>query len=461
MRRRFVLVSLAVTAMVTLVFAVPLAMLVGMVAPHRAIMEAELQAAGIATVLALTENRDQVNLAVRSTDVGAQRYVLVHVPGGPPIGDGEGWASAALLDRVRDKPRTEDVPGGKVHLRPAPLPPPGDRTAVIEVFIPDQLLRRHVHAAWVVLGGLGIGMLIASVLLADRLASGAVHATRRLAGAATRLGDGDLGVRVQPSGPPEIETVGAAFNTLADRFQVLLANERELVADLSHRLRTPLTALRLNAESLPAGEARQRVLTAAANLEREVDAIIRQARRPLAMRRPARCELVELVRERVRTWSALADDQGRRWMLDAPGHPIWVPVNGSDVAAAVDAIVGNVFRHTPEGTPYQVRIRDSDGYVALSVDDGGPGIAEPWTALRRGASGGASTGLGTDIARRVAEQAGGGIEIGRGVLGGANVTLTLRTTDAATVGSGTHEDSSGKHKGLSTMENGRRIQYPR
>jgi len=460
-RRRFVLVSLAVTAMVILVFAFPLAMLVRVVAAHRAIMDAELEAATIAAVLAMTENRDQVNLVVRGTEVGQRRYVLVHVPGGPPIGDGEGWASAALLERVRDKPRTDPVPGGRVHLRPAPLPPPGDRTAVIEVFIPDQLLRRHVNAAWVALGGLGVGMLIASVLLADRLASGAVRATRRLAGAATRLGDGDLGVRVQPSGPPEIATVGAAFNTLADRFQVLLANERELVADLSHRLRTPLTALRLNAESLPAGEARQRVLTAAANLEREVDAIIRQARRPLAMRRPDRCELVNLVRERVRTWSALADDQGRRWLLDAPDHPIWVPVNRADVVAAVDAIVGNVFRHTPEGTPYQVRIRDSQGRVALSVDDGGPGIAEPWTALRRGASGGASTGLGTDIARRVAEQAGGGIEIGRGELGGANVTLTLRITDAPPSGrkiTGTHREGSDRP---STMENGRHIQYPR
>ncbi len=444
MRRRFVLVSLAVTAMVTLVFAVPLALLVRMVAEHRAIMDAELEAAGIATVLAMTDNRDQVNLAVRNTGFGAQRYVLVHVPDGPPIGDGDGWASATLLDGVRNEPTTEKVPGGMVHLRPAPLPPPGDRTAVVEVFLPDELLRRHVHVAWVVLGGLGVGMLIASVLLADRLASGAVNATRRLAGVASRLGDGDLGVRVQPSGPPEIATVGAAFNTLADRFQVLLANERELVADLSHRLRTPLTALRLNAESLPAGEARQRVLTAAANLEREVDAIIRQARWPLAMRRPARCELVNLVRERVRTWSALADDQGRRWLLDAPSHPIWVPVNRADVAAAVDAIVGNVFRHTPEGTPYQVRIRDSDGYVALSVDDGGPGIDQPWAALQRGASGGASTGLGTDIARRVAEQAGGGIEIGRGELGGANVTLTLRTTEPPTGGSGKREDSSGE-----------------
>jgi signal transduction histidine kinase len=426
-----VLVSLAVTAMVILVFAIPLALLVRVLAAHRAIWDAELQAAGIASVLVLTTDPDDVNQALRNTRAGRKGHVLVHLPGRPPVGNGKGWVSRDVLERIGDQPDTVAVTGGKAHVRPVPL---GERTAVIEVFIPDELLTSHVVMAWVVLGGLGIGMLLASAVLADRLASGVVCATQRLAGVATRLGEGDLGVRVQPSGTPEIATVGAAFNTLADRFQVLLANERELIADLSHRLRTPLTALRLNAESMPMGEARQRVLTAAANLEREVDAIIRQARRPLAMRRAARCELVALVRDRMRTWSALADDQGRRWLLDAPDHPIWVPVSGSDIAAAVDAIVGNVFRHTPEGTPYQVRIRESRACVVLSVDDGGPGIAEPWAALRRGASGGASTGLGTDIARRVAEQAGGGIEIGRGPLGGASVTLTLRTTEVATTG---------------------------
>jgi signal transduction histidine kinase len=423
--------------MVILAFAVPLALLVRVLAEHRATSDAEIQAAGIASVLLVADNRDQVTHALQSTRVGRNGRVLIHMPDASPIGPGDGWAPPTVRKKIRDSPDTVDVTGGKAHLRPAALP--DDRTAMIEIFIPDDLLNRHVAVAWLVLSVLGFGMLAASAVLADRLAASAVSATKRLAGAAIRLGHGDLGVRVQPCGPPEIATVGIAFNTLADRFQVLLANERELVADLSHRLRTPLTALRLNAESMPVGEARQRVLTAAANLEREVDAIIRQARRPLAMRQAARCELVRLVRERMRTWSALADDQGRLWSLDAPDHPVWVPVAEPDVAAAVDAIVGNVFRHTAEGTPYQVRISDSREFVVISVDDGGPGIAEPWAALQRGASGGASTGLGTDIARRVAEQAGGGIEIGRGGLGGAKVSLTLRT-----IGASAHESLADK-----------------
>ena len=68
---------------------------------------------------------------------------------------------------------------------------------------------------------------------------------------AERLGRGDLDARVEPGGPDEVREVGAALNRLAARISELLAREREEVADLSHRLRTPVTALRLDVESLP------------------------------------------------------------------------------------------------------------------------------------------------------------------------------------------------------------------
>ena len=442
------LVSSAVTGMVILVFAVPLGLMVGSMAASRAITEAELQAAAVASVLSATTEPGPVSEALDSTDSGRRREVVIHMPDGGRIGPGEGWATQQDIERViaRVQPITVEVPGGVTHLRPAPLPEQG--TAVIEVYVPREALTAGVGTAWLVLGGLAIAMLVASAVLADRLAAGAVRATRRLAAAAIRLGEGDLAVRVEPSGPPEIATVGTAFNTLADRIQVLLANERELIADLSHRLRTPLTALRLNAEALPDGEARERILTSAINLEREVDAIIQQARQP-ERGKPVRCELVDVVRERMRIWSALADDQGRRWGLDAPNRPVWVPVSESDVAAAVDALVGNVFRHTPEGTPYHVRVREAGDYVTLTVDDGGPGIAEPEQALRRGASGSSSTGLGMDIARRVAEQAGGRIEVGRGWLGGAGVTLTLRIVSPRPAADPSMAQSVGKSMGRS------------
>ena len=83
----------------------------------------------------------------------------------------------------------------------------------------------------------------------------------------------------------------------------LLANERELAADLSHRLRTPLTVLRLNAASLGEGDAAQQTREAVDQLEREVDKIIRTAREqqgrpPEASGGQAGCDAAEVVRER-------------------------------------------------------------------------------------------------------------------------------------------------------------------
>jgi signal transduction histidine kinase len=65
--------------------------------------------------------------------------------------------------------------------------------------------------------------------------------------------------------------------------------------------------------------------------------------------------------------------------------------------------------------------------VLIFFADGGPGIADPGAALRRGSSGAGSTGLGLDIARRVAESTGGELKIDQSALGGAQVQLWLRT----------------------------------
>ena len=87
-------------------------------------------------------------------------------------------------------------------------------------------------------------------------------------------------------------------------------------------------------------------------------------------------------------------------------------------------------RYTPQGTAFEVAISRRDGYVALRVDDAGPGIANPDRALRRGASDQGSTGLGLDIAHRVAQQANGSVSIDRAQLGGASVVMLLADAEA-------------------------------
>jgi signal transduction histidine kinase len=112
--------------------------------------------------------------------------------------------------------------------------------------------------------------------------------------------------------------------------------------------------------------------------------------------------------------------------VDVPPGPVAAGVAAGDLAAVMDALLGNVFAHTPEGTPFTISLRPRDGGGAvLSVEDAGPGFpaGDP---VARGASGGGSTGLGLDIARQAAEASGGSLAVGpRSAGAGARVVAEL------------------------------------
>jgi signal transduction histidine kinase len=248
-----------------------------------------------------------------------------------------------------------------------------------------------------------------------------------LAVGARRLSAGDLDARVPPAGPAEVVDAGQALNALASRIGDLLAAEREGVADLSHRLRTPLAGLRLEAESLGDPSERVRVQEATDEVARSVDRLIDEARRPLRTNLRPSTDLVATVRDRAGFWSALADDEGRTLEVVVPDGPLTVGASAPDIAAAVDALIGNVLAHTPEGTGFRIEVSAVDGGARLVVADDGPGIADP-SVIERGVSGAGSTGLGLDIVRRTAEATGGSLHLGRAPGGGAQVEVTLLHT---------------------------------
>ncbi|MFC4037013.1 HAMP domain-containing protein [Dactylosporangium siamense] len=421
MRNALMRLSFAITSMIALAFLVPLAYVTKEIAHDRALAEARYQADAMVAALASASGNGSgaLDRAVATVPAGQSGRLAVHLVGEPTVGTSH--APAAEVDRAAAQGRslTVDAPGGLAYLQTVVLD--GDRSAVVEVYVSDADLSRGVGAAWLALVGLAVVLIGGSTLVADRLGAQIVKSTKQLAEGARAFGDGDLHARVEPDGPPELRDAARSFNRMADQMVAFADAERELAADLSHRLRTPLTALRLDADAMPPGPIGERMRQAFDALDDEIEQIITTARRSAADRVPESTDLVEVVADRLAFWSVLAEDQQRPWRVVGGQEPVWVPVAESDLVSAVDCMLGNVFQHTPEGTGFEVQVSPR----GLTVDDAGPGIADPARALRRGSSGAGSTGLGLDIVRRVAETAGGRLVVERGPLRGARVAIVL------------------------------------
>jgi len=421
-RRRLTLVAAAVTSMVVLAFLVPLVLLVQTIATDRAMNAAELEAQSLAPVVGEVDQPSEVASIIEGFNGTSPRRVTVFLANGTFLGDPKPADASVALAR-RGRAFTADVKGGREVLQPVLRTDGG--TAVIRVRVPDRLLRKGVAEAWTLLAALGVGLVALAILVNNRLARSLVQPIDELATTAHALSLGDLEARVQPDGPPEIVDVGQAINRLAERIRELLALEREAVADLSHRLRTPITALRLNAEGVADLDDRARLVADVDDLERSVDRLIRDARRPVREGVGAVTDLAAATRSRVAFWAALADEQARPFELDAPSDPRLVSVHEDDLEAVLDALLGNVFAHTPDGTRFRVAVEDDGpGSTRLVVEDAGPGFPDE-SLLERGVSTAGSTGLGLDIARRTAEAGGGGLTVGERDGGGARIELSF------------------------------------
>ncbi|MBM7515656.1 sensor histidine kinase [Nocardioides nitrophenolicus] len=436
LRTRVIALAVGTAALVIVLAGVPLAIMLHADARASTDQEATYAAQGaadyltargaeepvLAAYLARLNRREGTSVSVRLPDgsvVGAAND-LDGVPRGAPAGG----------DRDRDDLGVVSAPrivsaGGRRFVVVDCRTTTGVAQVVAAVAsdrVAERTRNRFLAAGVTALVLLGLAWLAAEVT-GRRI----VRPLRRTADTATALSSGDLTARAPAGGPAEVARVATELNALADRIEELLAGEREAAADLSHRLRTPLTAVRLGVEGLPAGPARDELEAAVGGLERSLSHLIRAARSGVRAGVHLRCDAAAVVTDRAAFWSPLTEDQGRTSeLLVAPG-PVWVRVGADDLAAAVDALIENVVAHTPEGTSFAVRLAETGEGVLLEVLDDGPGV--PVSALGRGAAGGGSTGLGLDIARRAAESGGGRLEVVE-VGGRPGIRLVLRPAEA-------------------------------
>lgn len=412
-----------VTSAVVLAFCIPLSLFVRSVAYDRAIDGAELQARSLAAELVTVNDRPAIERLARLASGAASTPAAVYLANGQvagvtPLSPGSVPASV----RAGHAANIAAAHGAREVWEP--VRGAGASVAVM-VRVPQSLLTRGVTREWILLFGGGALLVLIAIALADWMGRTIVRPISDLEDVTHRLRDGDMERRVIPAGPYEVAEVGHAVNELADRIDSLLSAARMAGADLGHRLRTPVTALRLDIEALTDPATRTPLASDLEALETAVTRLIRETREPP---RPSsgHTDLVGAVRDRSAFWAVLAKSQSRRFAVEAPSRRVDVGVARDDLDAAIDALISNVFAHTPEGTGFRVALRrttSSSATWSLVVEDDGPSSsAWPSPSSRPGTAG---TGLGLDIVRRTVERAGGATELGRSQSGGFRVELRL------------------------------------
>ncbi|MCB0974924.1 MAG: HAMP domain-containing histidine kinase [Actinobacteria bacterium] len=436
MRRQLVLIGTTAAVAVTVAFFVPLLLVARDNAFKRSLVNAESDAIDVAlesveaitsrglTAATFLELEDSLSAIVVEHGADTTSIILPTQRIGADIANDE-----TLIAARAGKTFTANV--GPDRRVVASLRVPGSTEYVSgAILVTRDSLWSGVGGALAIVTVVAVVVLALGVVLLDRLAVSLVKPVQSMAAAAHRVGLGDLDVKVEERGPAEIAETAAVFNKMTERIGHLLVAERELVADLSHRLRTPLTALNIDIECVEDDETRTRLLEDVGHVEATLTEVIREARNAGRTDAPEVSDLGEVIEERLTFWEPLAEDQERPWAHRVEPNLPSVALPRGDLVALLDALIGNVFAHTPEGCGYGVAVRvvNDRSQIRLIVTDQGPGFVNPERALERGVSGGDSTGLGLDIVKRTAEQASGSVSVGNRAGGGGRVEVILPAT---------------------------------
>jgi two-component system osmolarity sensor histidine kinase EnvZ len=304
------------------------------------------------------------------------------------------------------------------------------QSVLIRVQLSDGVLdvqapRKRLYSATIYLFVL---WLVGSALLLFAIAAlfmrNQVRAIRRLAVAAETFGMGRDAGPIKPEGASEVRQAATAFNRMQERIRRFLAQRTEMLAGVSHDLRTPLTRLRLAIAMLPADE---RLRQDIAEMNADVAEMDRMIEGYLAFARGEGIEQAEpvdlsLVLEEV---AAGARRAGATVVVDAPER-LTLPLRADAVRRAITNLVDNARRHARNVTLAASTLGARN--VQVTVDDDGPGIPPDrresvFRPFESGAAGG--TGLGLTIARDIVRAHGGDIMLEDSPLGGLRARIRL------------------------------------
>ncbi len=340
----------------------------------------------------------------------------------------------ALAGRVDRGIRSSETLGKDLIFVAVPAGSGGSVLGAVRITYPATTLEDSVRDNWLRLGVLSLVVLAAVTIVGFTLARSVTRPVRALEETAASLSAGDLAARVTVSGPPEIRELGRTFNETADWLEALIDSQRGFVADASHQLRTPLTALRLRLENLryavdpadlPAVEA---ALSETGRLTRLVDGLLALARAEAEHAPRQVIDLTTIAADRAGAWEPLASDGDVTIVTELPPTAPARLMPGA-TEQILDNLISNALDATGEGGVITISVVAAGDLWELHVADEGPGMTEEQraAAFDRFASGKGErgSGLGLSIVRQLARSGGGDARLQPSPSGGLDAVVSL------------------------------------
>ncbi|MFF6785554.1 ATP-binding protein [Streptomyces sp. NPDC012510] len=440
MRRKLLLTYLTLTAVILLMLEVPLALSYSMSAYHQLVMirAGEARELAVEATAVLEDRASTTAFEERLRRYGSNHQTTV------VLVDTKGRVAAASRTDI-DAPATVLRSPLAKALRGKSVEPSRDLGHSVrpdEVVVAEPVrhgekvigalgsvassaaVQRDVERHTLVLIAAGALALTAVGLASVPLSRWLLRPIREFDNTVHAIVDGAYDVRVRcGGGPPEMQGLADAFNRMADHLVTLLETQRAFVADASHQMRNPLTALRLRVETLESGvlpEARKRLQQAVAEIERLstlLDQLLRLARAEGRDQSVEPTDVAEVIATRVAAWEQAA--ARKRITLLAPGtdRTVTACVPGH-LEQILDVLIDNALHVSDVDTSITIRHEVAGAYAQIQVIDEGPGMSaeDCRRALDRFWRGGQSaghegSGLGLAIADTLAKANGGSLRL--------------------------------------------------
>lgn len=407
MTRRLVASYLLVSLVVLLILEIPLAIFYHQLERNSLVTRGERDAVVLASYYRDAElsgrTADLPAIETYARDTGTQVSILNR--GGVSLFDTGGTAGRNLSTQPEVRAAIEgkrasgfrDVdttangaasPGlidGEVMYVAVPITTYGEVTGVMRLTMDAGDVNSRVQRFWIGLVVIALLILAALALIGLTVARSAIGPLRRLQASAARFGQGDFHPLEEPDpdAPEEIKELTRSMIAMGRQLEQLIERHRSFVADASHQLRTPLTALRLRLENVEAGLAEEQLR---GELEAAIDETVRLSNLVGDLLRLARnegpprlttVELAKLASERVETWEAVAEGRVKLDLV-TPRSSVsatCVAVEGA-VEQVLDNLLDNALHASPDGGRIRLEVRPGPHLHHLIVTDQGPGLTD-------------------------------------------------------------------------------------